>query len=84
MGMVFKNKEDEAQKIMLETYFDLSSIGENIDYEDLKVKIMELDIDSKEKDNIISKINKLNKSISEIEKDKLKEEINLFKNTYNI
>ncbi len=84
MGMVFKNKEDEAQKIMLETYFDLSSIGENIDYEDLKVKIMELDIDSKEKDNIISKINKLNKSISEIEKDKLKEEINLFKNSYNI
>lgn len=84
MGMVFKNKEDEAQKIMLETYFDLSSIGENIDYEDLKVKIMELDIDSKEKDNIISKINKLNKSISEIEKDKLKEEINLFKDSYNI
>lgn len=84
MGMVFKNKEDEAQKIMLETYFDLSSIGENIDYEDLKVKIMELDIDSKEKDNIISKINKLNKSISEIEKDKLKEEINLFKKSYNI
>lgn len=86
MGLTVKNKNSFELSDNLTDFFSLpleEEANQN-DYESLKDIIYSLDIDNEEKVNILNNLNLLKSSKSIKEKNKIKKEIESFKEKYNI
>ena len=80
MGLVTKNNKYDLDE-SISMFFSVPEESQT-DYEELKTKIYDLDIDNEEKANIISTINSINNNY--LQKADIIEKIDRFKNKYNL
>lgn len=85
MALTIKNNNSFELSDNLTNFFSLPNNNDKEDnYDNLKSIIYTLDLDNEEKANILNKISLLNTTTSIKEKNKLKKEINSFRDLYNI
>lgn len=85
MALTIKNNNSFELSDNLTNFFSLPNDNDKEDnYDNLKSIIYTLDLDNEEKANILNKISLLNTTTSIKEKNKLKKEINSFRDLYNI
>ena len=85
MGLKIQNKTNYDLSNNVANFFSIDIEEEKQEsFEDLKMNIYTLDIDSEEKANILNKINSIPFTKSAKEKNKIINEIEVFKNKYNL
>ncbi len=87
MGLTIKNKNEFVlgEEITNILSFPNEIVTKDVDnYENLKPFIYDLDMDNEEKADLLNKISRLNTMISEKEKNKIKRELDKFKEKHNI